>query len=710
VNVCLISAPTANDFDNPQVAESDAVRQIAEHAPLGILSLAGVLEQNGLTPEIVDLNRLYYDWIRSEEQKRGEIAFTAYVARHFASRSYDFYGFSTICSSYPLTLRIAREVKRLYPDSTIALGGPQASVVDTATMNAYPFVDLIVRGEAEESLPAVLDALESKHHPSTVPGVTYRFGGTVMRNANGPLIMDLDMLPFPAFHLYPHMDKCSYLPLELGRGCPFACTFCSTNDFFRRRFRLKSPPHIVAEMRRMKDTYGIDTFDLVHDMFTVDRKRVVEFCEALLESGEKFYWGCSARTDCIDDELIELLATAGCRGIFFGIETGSVRLQKIIDKGLNLPEAADRIRTCDRFHIKTAVSLITGFPEEAKEDLHDTVDFFMDSLRYDWADPQLCILAPLADTPIYKAHKDELIFDDVISDMSFQGWKQDPEDVKMIEAYPEIFPNFYSAPAPHLDRKLIKELREFILSGMQVLRWLLVGLHQDGGDLLEIFERWREWRSLHKGPMPDENERVYYAQATFHREFVEFVRCYWLPERSRAPIAIATLADYEASFIATAGVTSEDGEKRRAAGPEEGVSADSIPYLSTGIHIARLDADYHRIVDLLREKLPIAEIPLVKVTLVTRANKEQRTEILQLSPASAALLELCAEGKNVRQIAAELPSRGLQLNGIPDEAVCIFGIEVLRREGLVELEATAEPAAVLAAAGSSGRASIAVTR
>jgi radical SAM superfamily enzyme YgiQ (UPF0313 family) len=84
---------------------------------------------------------------------------------------------------------------------------------------------------------------------------------------------------------------------------------------------------MLAEMRRIKDTYGIQNFDLVHDMFTVDRQRVAEFCHAVLDSGEKFYWGCSARSDCIDDQLIELMAQAGCRGIFFGIETGSARLQ-----------------------------------------------------------------------------------------------------------------------------------------------------------------------------------------------------------------------------------------------------------------------------------------------------------------------------------------------------------------------------------------------
>jgi len=242
------------------------------------------------------------------------------------------------------------------------------------------------------------------------------------------------------------------------------------------------------------------------------------------------------------------MAQAGCRGIFFGIETGSARLQKIIDKGLDLAEAAGRIGTCDKFEIKTAVSLITGFPEETTSDLRDTVGFFMDSLRYDWADPQLCILAPLADTPIYKQHRNDLIFDDVISDMSFQGWKQDPADVKMIDDFPEIFPNFYSVPTPFLDRQLIKELREFVLSGMQVFRWLLIGLHQDSGNLLDVFNQWREWRSRNKGPMPDDNVRFYYTQPAFHREFLEFVRSHYLSVSSRARVAISTLADYEANF------------------------------------------------------------------------------------------------------------------------------------------------------------------
>src|SRR5262249_48804699 len=300
-------------------------------------------------------------------------------------------------------------------------------------------------------LPQLLEALGQGSRLDDIPGVTFRRDGKIVRTPDGGGIADLDTLPFPSCCLLPGMETLRFMPLELGRGCPFSCTFCSTNDFFRRRFRLKSPARMLEEMRRVRAIYGIDTFELVHDMFTVDRKRVAAFCEALLESSEKFYWGCSARTDCIDEELIELMASAGCRGIFFGIETGSARMQKIIDKGLDLADHWASGRACDRSKKKTAVSLIVGFPEETKEDLRSTIGFFMDSLRSDHADPQLVILAPLAGTPIHQQHKEKLFLDDADSNMAYRGWDQGPEEKKMIREHPDIFPNFYSVPTPFLD-------------------------------------------------------------------------------------------------------------------------------------------------------------------------------------------------------------------------------------------------------------------
>src|SRR5262249_38499529 len=150
---------TASELDNPKLAEVDALRMMAEHAPLGVLSLAAVLEAEGLQPEVVDLNRLYYDFHHSRDRSPRPADFSEFVSSYLARVDADFFGFSTVCSSYPLTIRIATETKRLHPNSIIALGGPQASVVDVLTLQAFPSMDVVVRGEAEQTLPQLVDAI-----------------------------------------------------------------------------------------------------------------------------------------------------------------------------------------------------------------------------------------------------------------------------------------------------------------------------------------------------------------------------------------------------------------------------------------------------------------------------------------------------------------------------------------------------------------------
>src|SRR6185295_13404412 len=175
---------------------------------------------------------------------------------------------------------------------------------------------------------------------------------------------------------------------------------------------------------------------------------------------------------------------------------------------------------------ETTVALIVGFPEERRDDLRDTIHFFIDSLRFDHAEPQCSLLAPLAATPIQEQYKDELVFDDLVSDMSQQGWRQDPAETELIKAYPEIFPNFYSIPALHLDRRYVKEVMDFVTYLATWFRWLPVALLQDSDDFLEVFDRWIEWRSTRQpcGSDEDLGRTPYYSHRRFRSELLEFVK------------------------------------------------------------------------------------------------------------------------------------------------------------------------------------------
>jgi radical SAM superfamily enzyme YgiQ (UPF0313 family) len=634
MRLSLVTAAIATDFEDAGEVANRQVRKFRASSQLGTLSLAAVLEQIGATPDLLNLDQLYYRYL-NEFGTRGLKDFPAWVAPLIVSSQAEIYGFSSICSSYPLTIRIAESVKREMPDCTILFGGPQASVVDIRTLEAFPFVDFVLRGEAERTLPLFLEQWNGQRRFSTVPGLSYRSPFGPARNTDAPVIEDLDSLPLPAYHLTDDLDGAPYAPLELGRGCPFACTFCSTNDFFRRKFRVKSPAHMLAQMRAIHATYGNRAFELTHDMFTVDRRRVVAFCRRLLESRERFSWSCSARTDCVDEELLEMMAAAGCTGMFFGVETGSKRMQRIIDKDLDPDYAKAMIETAERLGIETTVSLIMGYPEETLDDLRDTAAIYMHSMRRKGSTPLLNLLAPLAGTPIYSRYKDQMVLEELGSEMSHQGRTQNEADRALIRRYPDIFPNFYLIPAPGLDRAFCIELREFLRFGEVRLRWLLTALDQSGQGILDVFSEWRKRRLESHPELRGGDLRYYYMQKRFADEFAGFVR--ESPPYLRNPAVEALVSWYEV-FIAE--------ETRDARLPRElplvsgPVLPGDIPVRMPGLHVLELDWDIQSVIVSVKRAEPSPQ---------TRTRKFYRTadtelgasRLVEITPLVARALQAC---------------------------------------------------------------------
>jgi radical SAM superfamily enzyme YgiQ (UPF0313 family) len=689
-SICLVTALTVSDFIDPDLT---AGANSNTGAQLGVLTLAALLRQQAYNPCIVNLDDLFFEFVRLDPARpsinrdagvaplASLESFYSFVVRHLPAQSFDVVGLSSICSSYPLTLRLAQEIRRANPQAKIILGGPQASVVDVATLNAFSCIDIIVRGEADDTFPSLLRLLESEAW-QTIPGITFRRDNHVIRNPNAPVVENMDRLPLPAFDLDLRLKERGGVHLEIGRGCPFACTFCSTNDFFRRNFRLKSPSRMIADIASLKNEYGLNYFSLVHDMYTVDRKKVVAFCDAILESGEKpFTWGCSARTDCIDDELLELMARAGCVGIFFGIETGSQRLQHVIHKKLDLAEAVQRIACADRNGIKTTVALIAGFPEETRDDLRDTIHFFIDTLRFDHAEPQCSLLAPLAATPVYDQHKDHLVFDKIFSDMSHQSWCEDAVEIEMIKAHPDIFPNFYAIPTDELERGYVKEAIDFVTYLATWFRWLPVAVLQDSGDLLRVFDRWRQWRVERKPAGADEDTgwTPYYSHRRFQHEFLEFVETCYLTEMANAPAAIAAIARAESPPVWD--------PRQRVVEEIDRLEESTVPYVIDSLFVVDLQVDYKELISSLRNKSDLNQVSACNATVIF-SNAGDDLNVWQLSPLAGLLLHLCDGQRTVSDITQALSSLETGLAEIPAGKVCLFGLGQLLEDGFIALSAS----------------------
>lgn len=677
MKVCLVSPATATDFSESQIASSGRVRGVVEHPPLGILILAAVLLERGIEVRVVHLNRAYLEFRRTKRHSTKTAGFEETVARMLADLPADIFGFGTLCSSYYVTLRIAASLGALRTDVPLILGGPQASVVDVATLKAFPCLSCIVRGEAEETLPQLLDALAAHRQPAHVPGVTYYDHGTIVRNQEAAVIADLDAVPAPAYNLWPFLHGWHTLPLELGRGCPYGCTFCSTSRFFQRKYRVKSPDAMIRQMRFFNQTRGISRFNLIHDSFLASRKKVIEFCDALGRGDEKFSWYVSARTDCLDDELILRMARSGCRGVFLGVETGSPDLQEAIHKRLDVAGARRAVRGLDRCGIKSVVSLIVGFPEETRETLKQTIDFLADSIRCESVEPQFHILAPLPGTPIYCRHSKDLRLDDHYSDISSQGVERSPADLEMIRSFPSLFASYYYIPTPALDREYLVELRNFIVAAIE-FHWLFVALHQSAGSALPLFDLWRTWHSklrprrlAHGGP-----ER-YYRSRRFRRDFLDFLKSEYIPARGKDAPLLSALAECElrAQKLHRRG--------RRDTRFSRPLRFDDVPAARNGVAVFEVGVDLERLIRCLRRKGRMDHVPRTPATIALRAFGGG-VERLQLAPDSSRLFRLCDGVRTARQVVRAFAACRTAPIGIPISQAAEYGLLYLQQQHLIE--------------------------
>ncbi len=426
-------------------------------APLGLISLATVLKRDGFDDvEIFDLNPLLGSG--SYDQ----------LCDAILEREPDILGFSTMCNNYLMTLKLVRGCKQRKAGLKVILGGPHASITDEATLQAFACVDVIARGECELNITSIMGALTNDWPLDGVPGVTFRGGDGLVRTPLPPTINDLDVIPLPDYGLYPNLMSVKRLHVEVGRGCPFECTFCSTSDFWSRKYRLRSTDRQIELLRTLHTRYGFRAFAFNHDNLTANRAKVIALCRAIKRSGLDITWGCSNRIDCIDPELIQEMADAGCTLVYLGVETGSARMQELIRKKLNLVRAVETVEQVLAAGIRVTASFIIGFPQETMEDLLQTIDLML-KLRFSgngMVDTLLSMLAPYPKTPLFEVYRGSLRFDGKLSTSA--SWEVTEEDRETITRYPDIFAAYYYYDTPHLSRDLLLRTH-FLLDHLRLL-------------------------------------------------------------------------------------------------------------------------------------------------------------------------------------------------------------------------------------------------
>lgn len=428
--VILINCPISFNTPKPSGDETS-------EPPLGIMYIASYLEKYGISVKIFDPSAQRISLVT--------------LLKIIVEESPLIVGLSALTSSLQSAIQLANAIKeRKDLGITIGIGGPHVNV-DPDFIDRFPIFDFEVVGDGEKTMLKIVEKIKN--------------GDRVSEIYFGEQIKNLDELPFPSRH---QLDVRHYHPHEpcavmiASRGCPFNCSFCSIPGF-NRKVRCRSAKNIVDEMEKIYDDYN-GNYSFMDDCFTLNRDRILDFCNEIISRRLKVRWMAMTRADMVDDELIRELARSGCIELFFGVESGNERIRRqIIHKTITDRQIFDAIKLSQKYGIQASIFLMLGFPNETKKEIEDTVNF---GLRSKADTMGIHLTVPLPGSELFELAKEEGLIDKDIIDKYAKR--------ELGDGFRDIWPAYI--PKGSSMKKLItakkRAYRKFYLNPLWILRRL----------------------------------------------------------------------------------------------------------------------------------------------------------------------------------------------------------------------------------------------
>ena len=347
---------------DPRVTDADATV-----VPIGLYYLAAQILDAGFQAAILNLAQA--------DLPDPDAAFSAAID----SQQPDLIGFSVTSPTRFSAMSLARTARQMRPRTVIMFGGPAPTFMADYFFSACPELDVIVRGEGEQTCLALVEALagqpgrtdqQNQQDFSRIPGLVFRDGNTLNDTGPAPLIPDLNRLVHPSRYF-------AFQHLAMSRGCPGACTFCGSPLFWgTRQVRFHSPEWFFEEIRTLAGK-GISHFYISDDTFTMDRDRVLKLCRKLIHAGLAITWHAISRVDHVDPDLLAMMRKAGCIQISYGVESGSDAVKKRLGKPVPNAVAVQAFQQTAAAGMIPRAYFIYGSPGETPDTIQESVDLLM---------------------------------------------------------------------------------------------------------------------------------------------------------------------------------------------------------------------------------------------------------------------------------------------------------------------------------------------
>lgn len=355
-------------------------------------------------------------------------------------------------------MQAIEKIKSRFPGIPFILFGHYATEFAKETLNNVN-VDYIIHGEPDLVFSELINALEREIDLKSIKGLSYRDNDKITHQPGASRIPDPNELPMPAYdllknHLYgePFFPK-PYGLIQSARGCPYQCNYCVKS--FGVKLTALSPENIIAQVERYIELFDIKSFRFIDDTFTAVPKRVIKFCQLLIEKKIKLKWSCLSRPDTLNKEMLEWMKKSGCTRIYIGMESGSQKVLDFYSRNIKVSQALENIRYCKSMGFEIMGFFIVGAPIETKSDVNESVDFALKA-GFDFITIGELIAYP--GTLMYERLKDDV-------DFSILPYKNEFKDSKLqknaYEFQRYFFRKFYFNPGVILNVINTKLIRDF---------------------------------------------------------------------------------------------------------------------------------------------------------------------------------------------------------------------------------------------------------
>lgn len=291
----------------------------------------------------------------------------------------DVVGITALTSQIPMAEKVAAICKLHNPLVQTIVGGAHAYYRVEEVLKSES-IDYVFSGEAEEEIVNFLNAVKKRDDSDRIKyikGLSYKCGREMFISSERPLI-DVGKYPMPARDLFVFPERFqpqNMAMLLTGRGCPFNCKFCASPNMSGSKVRLRPTEMVIDEIEYIVNHYNIRQFMFWEDTFITSKSKLLQFCQALSKRQLNITWRCHTRLDTLNEEILDILKDNGCNQINVGIETGSEKILRYINKKISLDRIIDKIGLLKKMKMIWSGNFMIGYPEETAKDIEETIEF-----------------------------------------------------------------------------------------------------------------------------------------------------------------------------------------------------------------------------------------------------------------------------------------------------------------------------------------------